>query len=431
MSLLGKVLAFLNVLAAVGFVCVAALDYGKHRAWSHAVFTGDLLINGLPLDNSQTDAEGNVLADQIGPETQRKLFERSGSPPVATQEDEVKRVQDRVNSFISSAGDTKAQLAQLARVLMPFAETNLRREQLFALFFWLGTPQNQAVLTQRMTTTADEAARRFRQPVPPGRPKPTFAELFHDLLAAQGGEPVGPLEPAFVKAFTTGQQKPAQQALNEALEEQRAELDGELKALFAEALARQRRTPAKGQLDPSERRRAVARLLFNLVDAVPEGQPAAPNQPESFADTPRLRRLVTVVGLREAAGAVDAQAQNLARINTELTGERSREMGLFAKSHMALLGEVRQRAHEVADHRAELQRKQGQLTAQNELVKKREAEVNSYRSELADSRKETAARLQELRNMTQSLFAERVKLRDATRENQKLEKDLHKLEEGR
>jgi hypothetical protein len=71
------------------------------------------------------------------------------------------------------------------------------------------------------------------------------------------------------------------------------------------------------------------------------------------------------------------------------------------------------------------------MLAQEELVKKRQSEVESYRSELADSRRETAARLKELRTMSQALFEERVKLRDATRENQKLEKDLHKLEEGR
>jgi hypothetical protein len=334
-----------------------------------------------------------------------------------------------VNSLVSSAGDTKQQLAQLARVLLPFAQTNAGRERLHALRTWLGNPRN---LEQHVTGAANDAAQKFRQAPPPGRPKPNFAELFHDALNARGGEPIGPLEPAFVRAFTAGAQKTPEVALNEALEELRAELAGELQAQFAEVLNNQRRTANKGRgLGLSERRQAIARLLFNLVDAVPEGQAAAPNQPESFADTPRLRRLVTVVGLRELAGAVQARATDLARITVELTGERSRDMSRFAKDHMARLDEVRQQAKAVADHNAELLRKQGQLTAQNELVKKRQAEVDSYRSELADSRRETASRLRELRTMSQALFEERVKLRDATRENQKLEKDLHKLEEGR
>ena len=38
MGLLGKTLAILNVLAAIGFLVVAPMDYGKQRAWSTLVF---------------------------------------------------------------------------------------------------------------------------------------------------------------------------------------------------------------------------------------------------------------------------------------------------------------------------------------------------------------------------------------------------------
>ncbi len=430
MSLFGKILAFLNVLMAIGFVCVAALDYGKRQAWSHAVFQGELMIHGLPLDGQEVGPDGNPLTARLGEETQRKLFERAGGQPVTTQEAEVQRVEGRVGSAVGGAGDARSQAGALARILMPFAETNLERERLWACFFWLGSAQNQKVLADRFQLAFNQAAQKFREQPPPGRPKPTFDELFHDALDAQGGEPAGPLAEAFVKAMTTGAGKPFAQAFDEAVESQRAALDEQLKALFAEAKSGTRRTARGGRLDPSERRRAVARLLFNLVDAVPEPA-AAPGQPEAFADTPKFRRYLTVVGLREAVGAVATQAENLARIDDELAYERSRDMGRFAKAHMARLAEVQQRAREVADHNADLQRKNAQLLAQQELVKKRQAEVESYRSELDASRKETAARLKELRTMSQALFDERVKLRDATRENQKLEKDLHKLEEGR
>ena len=43
MGLLGKILAILNVLAAIGFLVVAFMDYGKQRAWSTAVFQQELL----------------------------------------------------------------------------------------------------------------------------------------------------------------------------------------------------------------------------------------------------------------------------------------------------------------------------------------------------------------------------------------------------
>ncbi|HZY90936.1 MAG TPA: hypothetical protein VFE78_39295, partial [Gemmataceae bacterium] len=378
------------------------------------------------------DPEGNVLAERIGPETQRKLFERAGGQPATTQEAEVQRVQSRVNSAVSGAGDGKQQTAALAHVLLPFAETNAQRERLFACRFWLGTPQNQAALKQNFDGAFAEADRKFQQPPPAGQAKPTIDELFTEALNARSAEPAGPLAAAFLKVVKDAPaRKPFAEAFEEALEAQRAELDGELKALFAEALSGTRRPPGTGKLGVSEQRAAIARLLFGLVDAVPEQQAAAPNQAETFADTPKFRRFITVVGLREAAQAADAQAEALVRITSELNGERSREMGLFAKTHMALLGQVQQRAREVSDHSADLQRKNEQLAAQDVLVKRRQSEVDSYKSELADSRRTTAARLKELRAMSQSLFEERVKLRDATRENQKLEKDLHKLEEGR
>jgi hypothetical protein len=429
MSLLGKVLAFLNVLAAIGFVCVAAMDYGKRQTWSHAVFMADLMIHGLPLDAQEVGPDGRPRVERISDPTKGKLFERAGGAPASpTQEDEVKRVEGQVGSAVASAGDAKSQAGALARILMPFAETNLQRERLFACFFWLGSPQNQKVLTDRFQLAFNQAAQKFREQPPPGRARPTFDELFNDALEAQGGEPAGPLAAAFVRAVTTGGNKPFAQAFDEAIEAQRAELDEQLKALFTEAKTGKRHTPNGGKLDPSERRRAVARLLFNLLDAVPD-QAAA--QAQGMIETPKFRRFLAVVGLREAVGAVAGQAENLTRIDDELAAERSRDMGRFARDHMARLAEVRQRAQEVADHDADLRRKNEQLLAQEELVKKRQAEVESYRTELAASRKETAERLQELRTMSQSLFAERVKLRDASRENQKLEKDLHKLEEGR
>ena len=47
MSLLGKVLALLNVLAAVGFFYLATADRAKRQSWAYAVYRHQLAIDGL------------------------------------------------------------------------------------------------------------------------------------------------------------------------------------------------------------------------------------------------------------------------------------------------------------------------------------------------------------------------------------------------
>ncbi len=67
MSLLGKILALVNILAAVGFIYLAASDYGKRQQWSYAVYRHDLAINGLPLDEKEVDVDGVPQQDRRWP----------------------------------------------------------------------------------------------------------------------------------------------------------------------------------------------------------------------------------------------------------------------------------------------------------------------------------------------------------------------------
>src|SRR5215471_11112220 len=50
MSMLGKVLACLNVLVAIALAVLVALDYGKRQAWAYSVFRHDLAVKGIPLN---------------------------------------------------------------------------------------------------------------------------------------------------------------------------------------------------------------------------------------------------------------------------------------------------------------------------------------------------------------------------------------------
>ncbi len=122
MSLFGKLLALLNVFGVIGALALIAMDYAKHRTWEYAVFRQELMMNGLPLDKEEKDGQGNVLADDVGEQTQKELF--AGNAPVTTQKDEVQRVKDLLNGKVQSAGDKKKQIYLLARVLTPLALTS-------------------------------------------------------------------------------------------------------------------------------------------------------------------------------------------------------------------------------------------------------------------------------------------------------------------
>lgn len=100
MSLLGKILAIFNVLAAAGFIYVATMDRGKRMEWSYAVYRHDLAIDGLPLDDQQRDvALGVRHVDKLGEKTLQDLSKVAGGPELKpTQHDEVKAEWDRMKT---------------------------------------------------------------------------------------------------------------------------------------------------------------------------------------------------------------------------------------------------------------------------------------------------------------------------------------------
>ncbi len=128
MGLLGKILAILNVLAAIGFLAVAVMDYGKQRAWSTLVFQEDLLRDGLPLDDTEKDFNGEVISKKIGTYTLQQLL--TGGQPVTTQVAEVRQRQSALNDAINQAGGEPEQRAKMAEILLPIATSFGDREEM-------------------------------------------------------------------------------------------------------------------------------------------------------------------------------------------------------------------------------------------------------------------------------------------------------------
>jgi hypothetical protein len=98
MPLGAKFLAFLNIIAAGGFVYLAAIDLSMRQAWSLEVFRQEVLLNGLPAD--QSDAVHRVdrsLYSDLSNATLASMFKNKNydaGPVVSTLQEEAQRVKD-------------------------------------------------------------------------------------------------------------------------------------------------------------------------------------------------------------------------------------------------------------------------------------------------------------------------------------------------
>jgi hypothetical protein len=131
MSTLGKVLAVFNVLAAIAFLALAAMDYSKRQGWAHAHFRSEVAIHGLPLDMADDTGRlpGRPIADQLGKDARADLFRGQGEP-VATQVDEVRGVVNAFENELQQAPDINAKRAVLTVRLLPLQTRGDQRDQL-------------------------------------------------------------------------------------------------------------------------------------------------------------------------------------------------------------------------------------------------------------------------------------------------------------
>src|SRR5262245_60606750 len=53
MSLFGKIMTFLNVAAAAGFLFLVGAVYAKRQAWTHANFRHEVALVGFPVDREE------------------------------------------------------------------------------------------------------------------------------------------------------------------------------------------------------------------------------------------------------------------------------------------------------------------------------------------------------------------------------------------
>jgi hypothetical protein len=119
MGTLGKVLAVFNVLAAIGFLVVAGMDYNRRQSWAFSHFVHQVAIQGLPLDKDDDTGRlpGRTISDQFGKDARKALgIDPNGAK---TQDEEVSGTVMALRNAVSGAADLRAKQAVVAEHLLP------------------------------------------------------------------------------------------------------------------------------------------------------------------------------------------------------------------------------------------------------------------------------------------------------------------------
>jgi hypothetical protein len=428
MSILGKILAIFNVLAVVGVLVLLGMNYAKRLNWEYAVFRQDLMIEGLPLDKTETDAEQLPVIEKIGEKTRQDLFKQvSPSTPVVTQEEELNRVKGELERQYQAAGAEKwKQIAALARILTPMAETYEQRQRLLAYQTHLRDEKTLAEVKRRLAEANEPAEKRAKD----AQPKP-YEEAFHDVLGAKFTAPLGPLAEAFLAAKKADANATVEKAVEQSIETQFTQLKAQFDQMFVNA-----RNGGEGVKPGAvpQQKRTIARLLFNMVEVTNSAQPAQGQgaaTPLDLASNPAYKRFFIIVGVKAALEAVNEQAEILRDLAFEMEAERPRERGLFAVEQRKAVDLVRDKKTQVDQHKSLLDLKKKELETHTATYQERQKDVAQYEKDLAAARKETAKNLAKLRDLSQKLLAKRVELRNQTQDIQNLEHEIRTLEEGR
>jgi hypothetical protein len=423
MSLFGKLLAILNVFAVLGALALMTMNYAKRESWEYAVFRQDLMIHGLPLDKEEKDEQQQPVVEKISAGTQKDLFKQAApTDAVATQVDEVDRVKSQLSGQIQAVADKKKKLALLARVLTPMAATNEQRQRLLAYQTHLRDDATFKTLHDRLDA-ADKAAQKAVKEKP-GKP---YEEAFHEALATQFSDPLGPLGEEFLTVRKAALAGPIDAALEQSLDTQLAQLDAQFNQMFSDA--KSGGEGIKGGA-PSQRKRAIARLLFNMVEVLPAAPGGGDAKPD-LVSNPRYKRFMFVVGVKAALEAVHEQAAILKELAFDVDVERLRERGTFADQHRKAVDVVLDKKAQVDRDKALYALEKMEADAHEVTLEDRKRDVKIYQDQLAAARRAATQHLKRLRELSNNLFDERVKLQQNSEENQQLEKQIRALEEGR
>ena len=372
MSLFGKILAFLNVLAAVAFFSLAAMDWGKRQAWAYDLYRHDLAIIGLPVNEDETDKDGVLRVEGLTQKTLQEMFQQVGGNPVKTQRQEVEAVRSRLQAKLEETDPKETKLQKQAKFLLPLAQSASRRE-------WL------------IKTAAGQS------------------------MAAHGV-----FDPVFEKELEA----------NADADKRRQLLETRLQEDFNGAFERVLQTEVSGKKrDAGEQRRAIAGLLIALAELQPDD--AAAGGSRDVLESTAYKRVLTVVGLDTALKEVQAQADTLKGMVPGVIGDIEGERATFVGAYQKLFGQLLALAKDIEGREQFLKRHQAMSEKYQSVIDTRKKEITQLSEKLKQLQEATVAKQGEQASLEARLLAEMKELRDMGAKNVELEKQIRKLEAER
>jgi hypothetical protein len=157
MSLFGKILAVFNVLAAIAFLIVAAMDYYKRQSWAYSHFRHELAVYGLPVDATDDTwrLPGRSISDQFGRDARKEIFNTPDGPK--TQEDEVNGTVAAMKQGVDAAADINAKRAIIAEHLLPELQRAEERDEVIRELLALKDQAGVDALMARFNGIAERA----------------------------------------------------------------------------------------------------------------------------------------------------------------------------------------------------------------------------------------------------------------------------------
>jgi len=374
------ILLGLNVCALLAFFLLFALVYATRASWAHAVMVREVALNGLPVDEKDVDHKGRPKSDNL---TTQLLKETGGDPQIKTQKQGVEDLKKKLQATID---DDSAQVPD------PKNPTQMRSAT---------KAQKQALVLLRVAMTLDERLR--------------LLEVWHYEEDAERAKNMPEPE-------------------RKRIEEFRESLEGSITAAFSDSQltgkpgAAKEGEEASGSkplegLERGHKRQAIAFLMVNLHDVFSQYDPAA----DPF-ESATYKRVLGVCGARAVAEALSKRAQQLERLQVQLSELVNQERIIFADEHQYLLSQVLDRYTESARHDRSLEQVKKQVAAQEKHLDDQKKAYAKARGELEKAQTETDSEMKRVDKLQQDLYEVRLRLRDANRINQDLEAEIRLLE---
>jgi hypothetical protein len=442
MSLTGKIFAILNIVAAAAFLVVAGMDYSQRHRWAYSVYRHQLLVDGLPIDDAEKDAEGKARVADFDEPWFAEMFQRAGANPVKTQQQEVQNLQRTVMSRVDNPDGKGTRTQKLARYVTALAENYQQRRAAQRQIGEAGTRTNDlsADLSSAYANQLDAAeltrgghdiVKSIRDKA--GQPNPGTAEIAarvpfgnrpadQTLIELQVGR-----DPVFLALSPEVQfaAKPGTDVFITTAATTEQKLQAILESEFQSA----------GKGSAGDRKAKAARLMFCLGEAMEEPT-------SDYFASPAYQRLAIVAGLSGAASAIDEQATSYRRMIQEIVSDNtaryymSGAMGdydfdrrQFIAEHNSIVDSCQNLAEATSELERILKEKDQDLARQKLLVEKRQADIEALSNRLdKDLKVKTADKLRDQARAEQEVRDRLIELRDTGRTNQDLEKEIRKLE---